>query len=62
MKKKNAFLLELIAYCKKNNPQLLLLLNRCKFSYFIAYKCLNLERERPFRMKEGMLTNHRVMM
>ena len=44
--KKSTLLLELISLWKKNNPRLLLLLNICKLSYFITYKCLNRERER----------------
>ena len=40
-KNKMAFSLEFVSLRKKNNSLLLLLLNICKLSYFIGYKCLN---------------------
>ena len=41
-KKENSFSLQFVSLCKKNNSAVsLLLLNGCKLSYFIGYKCLN---------------------
>jgi len=40
----SAFSLEFVSLWKKYNVQVLLLLNRCKLSYFISYRCLNLTR------------------
>ena len=34
--------LKYISLHKKNNSPPFLLLNRCKFSYFVGYRCLNL--------------------
>ena len=42
LKKKLAFPLEFVSLHKKNNPILLLLLNKCKVSYFITSGCVNL--------------------
>ena len=37
-----AFSLKYISLHKKNNSPPFLLLNICKFSYFVGYRCLNL--------------------
>ena len=39
---KNSLSLEFFSLCKKKKSPLLLLLNKCKTSYFIGYRCLNL--------------------
>jgi hypothetical protein len=43
--KKNAFSLEYVSLHKKSNFPLLLLLNICKLSSFISYKCVILINE-----------------
>ena len=39
---KIVFFLEYVYHCKKNNLRLLVLLNRCKLSCFVGFRCLNL--------------------
>ena len=42
MEKKNLHSPWSLSLHKKNNSPLLLLTNKCKLSYFIRYRCLNL--------------------
>jgi hypothetical protein len=42
-KKKKNFNLEFVSLRKEKDSPLLLLVNKCKLSYFIGYRCLNLK-------------------
>ena len=45
------FSLEFVSLCEKQNPPLLLLLKKCKLSYFISYRRLKLSYTRAISVQ-----------